>query len=611
MKSIRFSRRQVLGVTLSAGLIGAVAFALPAPTTINDFFGPGTQPNTLFTPIVSVEACSFCHGGYEETHEPFRPWAASMMGQAARDPMFFACLAVAEQDAPGAGDMCIRCHAPGGWLDGRSTPTDGSALIGSDFEGVSCNFCHRMVDPDFTPGVDPAVDQGIIDNLEDQPVNAHSGQYIMDPQDRRRGPFDLGNNFFFHDWLESPFHRDSAMCATCHDVSNPVYERQPDDTYTPGDWNAPAASHDKYDQFPMERTYSEWLMSDFAAGPIDMTGRFGGNNPLVSTCQDCHMADATDRACIFEERPIRDDLPQHHFNGGNTWVLNAVRALYPDSETYLSQSTVDASVNRTVLMLENASDMDLTQNGPDIAVRITNESGHKLPTGYPEGRRMWLNVQFFDSADTLIAEHGAYDTNTAVLTTNDTKVYEAKLGITPDVAAAIGTTPGISFHFALNNEVVSDNRIPPRGFNNTNFAAVQAAPVAYTYADGQHWDDTTFAIPAGAARVETRLYYQTTSKEYIEFLRDENTTNTTGQTAYDQWVAQGKSAPVQMDFQNLILATACTADFNDDGILDFFDVQAFLQAFATQDPSADFTNDGVYDFFDVQAFLQAFSAGCP
>jgi hypothetical protein len=611
MKSIRFSRRQVLGVTLSAGLIGAVAFALPAPTTINDFFGPGTQPNTLFTPIVSVEACSFCHGGYEETHEPFRPWAASMMGQAARDPMFFACLAVAEQDAPGAGDMCIRCHAPGGWLDGRSTPTDGSALIGSDFEGVSCNFCHRMVDPDFTPGVDPAVDQGIIDNLEDQPVNAHSGQYIMDPMDRRRGPFDLTKDFFYHDWLESPFHRDSAMCATCHDVSNPVYERQPDDTYTPGDWNAPAASHDKYDQFPMERTYSEWLMSDFAAGPIDMTGRFGGNNPLVSTCQDCHMADATDRACIFEERPIRDDLPQHHFNGGNTWVLNAVRALYPDSETFLSQSTVDASVNRTVLMLENASDMDLTQNGSDINIRITNESGHKLPTGYPEGRRMWLNVQFFDSADTLIAEHGAYDTNTAVLTTNDTKVYEAKLGITPDVAAAIGTTPGISFHFALNNEVVSDNRIPPRGFDNTNFAAVQAAPVAYTYADGQHWDDTTFTIPAGAARVETRLYYQTTSKEYIEFLRDENTTNTTGQTAYDQWVAQGKSAPVQMDFQNLILATACTADFNNDGVLDFFDVQAFLQAFATQDPSADFTNDGVYDFFDVQAFLQAFSAGCP
>jgi hypothetical protein len=58
-------------------------------------------------------------------------------------------------------------------------------------------------------------------------------------------------------------------------------------------------------------------------------------------------------------------------------------------------------------------------------------------------------------------------------------------------------------------------------------------------------------------------------------------------------------------------AAVCEADLNNDGVLDFFDVQAFLQAFATQDPIADFTDDGVFDFFDVQAFLQAFAAGCP
>lgn len=55
----------------------------------------------------------------------------------------------------------------------------------------------------------------------------------------------------------------------------------------------------------------------------------------------------------------------------------------------------------------------------------------------------------------------------------------------------------------------------------------------------------------------------------------------------------------------------CVADFNGDGVLDFFDVQGFLNAFATQDPSADLTGDAVWNFFDVQAFLAAFSAGCP
>ncbi|MCL4222120.1 MAG: VCBS repeat-containing protein [Phycisphaerales bacterium] len=56
---------------------------------------------------------------------------------------------------------------------------------------------------------------------------------------------------------------------------------------------------------------------------------------------------------------------------------------------------------------------------------------------------------------------------------------------------------------------------------------------------------------------------------------------------------------------------ACAPDLTGDGVLDFFDVQAFLQAFSSQQPSGDFNHDGAYDFFDVQAFLQAFANGCP
>ena len=57
--------------------------------------------------------------------------------------------------------------------------------------------------------------------------------------------------------------------------------------------------------------------------------------------------------------------------------------------------------------------------------------------------------------------------------------------------------------------------------------------------------------------------------------------------------------------------TPCPADLNDDGVLNFFDVSAFLSAFSAGEPLADFTGDGVYNFFDVSAFLGAFSAGCP
>ncbi|PCI07765.1 hypothetical protein COB72_09605 [bacterium] len=56
---------------------------------------------------------------------------------------------------------------------------------------------------------------------------------------------------------------------------------------------------------------------------------------------------------------------------------------------------------------------------------------------------------------------------------------------------------------------------------------------------------------------------------------------------------------------------AIAADLTGDGTLNFFDVSAFLNAFAVSDPIADFTNDGQWNFFDVSAFLAAFSAGSP
>ena len=55
----------------------------------------------------------------------------------------------------------------------------------------------------------------------------------------------------------------------------------------------------------------------------------------------------------------------------------------------------------------------------------------------------------------------------------------------------------------------------------------------------------------------------------------------------------------------------CLADLNGDGMLNFFDVSAFLSAFNAMNPIADFTGDGQLNFFDVSTFLSAFNAGCP
>lgn len=56
---------------------------------------------------------------------------------------------------------------------------------------------------------------------------------------------------------------------------------------------------------------------------------------------------------------------------------------------------------------------------------------------------------------------------------------------------------------------------------------------------------------------------------------------------------------------------SCPADLTQDGILNFFDVQEFLNLYAAGDPAVDFTSDGNLDFFDVLLFLGFFDAGCP
>ena len=75
--------------------------------------------------------------------------------------------------------------------------------------------------------------------------------------------------------------------------------------------------------------------------------------------------------------------------------------------------------------------------------------------------------------------------------------------------------------------------------------------------------------------------------------------------------ADGNESFDDSDVSFTITGSVCIADLTGDGVLNFFDVSVFLNAFTAMDPVADFTGDGLYDFFDVSGFLNAFNAGCP
>jgi hypothetical protein len=509
------------------------------PTTLRDLDLAGTQPlagATLADPNVS---CRTCHGDYEPANEPWATWRGSMMAQAMRDPLFLACLAVAEQDAPSVGDLCLRCHTPGGWQEGRSIDTSGGMLTAKDREGIQCDFCHRAVDPVYTAGVNPPQDLSVLAGVSPLPLQYGNGQFISDPGADKRGPFSdpLAAG---HNSLYSPFHTSSNLCGTCHDVSNPVFVETAPGKYTPNGFDAAHPDQNLRNMKPVERTFSEWQASAFAQGPVALP-----NYPeAVSSCQDCHMRNVTAAGSNQPGSPVRSNLPLHDLTGGNTFVLDILPDFYPGE---VDVDELQAAKVRAVAMLQKAATLEMTPNYAGVTVRVVNQTAHKLISGYPEGRRMWLNLQAYDAAENLIFESGHYDPATGDLAHDEqAAIYHIEGGLTPGLAAALGLPAGPSFHFVLNDTTYLDNRIPPRGFTNAAFEAIQSPPVGYAYADGQYWDDRAYTLPNTARTVHARLYYQATSREYVEFLRDENTTNTIGQELYDAWVDHGRSTPVLM-----------------------------------------------------------------
>jgi hypothetical protein len=488
------------------------------PKKTNNVFLPGTQPNIVQT-FELYSQCQNCHQtqatGFPVTIT--QDWHGSPMGQAARDPIFYATVAVANKYVNGVGEFCIRCHSPTGWLEGRGTPATGQGLTGNDLNGVQCDFCHRMKNP-LLP-----------DSTVNPPVPGYgNGMFVAQTlRSPKRGPF-TDAIATFHTVQGDTFYRKSEFCGVCHNVSNPLYATN-SNTQSPHEYG------------PIERTFSEWKLSWYA------------QQGMAGNCQSCHMPYQAGYGSNMPTAPHRLDVPKHDMTGGNTFLAD----IFPDFWAGLDTARLNAAKQRAMQTLGNAAAFELLayrRNDTVTArVRIENLTGHKLPTGYPEGRRMWINLVGRSANGDTIFQSGAYNFSTADLTHDaQAKIYEIKPGLTQARATQYGLPVGPSFHFVLNDTIYSDNRIPPKGFANATFALHKAQPIAYNYADGQNWDATTYKLPSSVTQVSATLYYQTSSKEYITFLRDENIGNTQdwrrwGDSLYASWNRRGKSRPVAMN----------------------------------------------------------------
>lgn len=632
------SMARALAATCGLVIVPA-AFLLVIPTEVQQ---PGTQPGEGPS-LGDVGNCDNCHGGYDPAVEPMRHWRASMMSQAGRDPLFWATLAVAEQDFPGVGDLCLRCHAPRGWLEGRSSATDGSMLTNADADGVECALCHKLVNPDDSEW------QGIqnppfIANDGGTPPQGYYGSamYVLWGDRDRLGPY--SNHAARHAALPSSFHRQEELCATCHDVSNPVTGdlAQNNGAQTPlqpgtfsGVPGSPVTGKAAFNNFPfqygvVERTSSEhaaslWpvtrvgsfqsLPAELQAGAVEeayeqallanRNGDYEDGTPRTFTCQSCHMLPVVGKGCDKNNAPLRRDLPMHAMTGGNYWLPQAIRWLDGQGRLRLGGGmsaaqlvALDLGKDNARATLEKAA--TLTVRGDRL--RIVNLTGHKLISGYPEGRRMWVNIRWFDAAGSPLHEDGAYGTlavqtpgapaqvDTVLdLQGTNTHIYQAHMGMTREwadqllglgypaslplqfdrvtgattltlgqLAAQPAGTARETFHFALNNTVLADNRIPPWGFDRDEAARRNALPVpADQYGNPpaggryEHWDELDLQAPAGAAAAAIELLYQPTSWEYVQFLLLANDGSnaflgSTGRDLLAAWRNTGMAAPHAM-----------------------------------------------------------------
>jgi len=422
------------------------------------------------------------------------------------------------------------------------------------------------------------------------------GQYFVSPGGQKRSAY--ADAAARHQIFYSRYHKSKYLCSTCHDISNPVLANAgiadtmpnqeggvvPDD----GSGNLITEQYASHSYFHVERTFSEFMLSDYGQqggapgigpfAPDQFDTSYPNNN--IAKCQDCHMRDVAGVGCNKKGAPLRPDesiehpesgLPLHDLTGGNAWVSWILASAMPDSPNFdplnfdlmngsLGPLTLDmtagqsadpvailAGVDRSkqqLLLAASIDNLNYDAATGDLSFQVQNRTGHKLISGFPECRRMFVNVVAtypdgstfevnpYDAAiGTLKGLDPHFSPSSPALAANE--VYVDELVYESHTSSAL-TGEEHTLHFALATGRSKDNRIPPKGFRIAEATARLVEPwyhnvreldyfTAAEYAGGYDavtLGDYGISIP-DAATVEVNLYYQTTSREYIEFLRDE------------------------------------------------------------------------------------------
>src|SRR5580658_97765 len=331
--------------------------------------------------------------------EIYAQWRASIMSRSWDDPIYRALLKQASEATDGKIDnFCTGCHTPVGLTTGQITP----ALDREPLEKTAAE--HPL----------PGVDCESCHNISAR-TGQDNGAYVLTPnlngKPTKFGPYKDAISPS-HDTVYSELHTRADFCSVCHNVTHP------------------------FTSTAIERTYDEWHDSEYS---------FNGQQ-----CQSCHMPEIATKAAIMG--PDRPNVAMHWFNGGNVTLLNHF------GQTENAQRSRDLLKGAATIEFV---DMPTLAPGKDaiVKIKVSNKAaGHKLPSGFPEGREMWIDFTVTDAKGLTVYRSGAVKDGKTEPSTQNYKVH-------------LGDADGneVATEVWKITHVISDSRILPGGTDVRSF----------------------------------------------------------------------------------------------------------------------------------------------
>ena len=473
--------------------------------------------------------CAECHNGLSDINGADvsieSDWKTSMMANAAIDPFWQAKVASEMKRNPQLEhelqQVCTRCHAPMANVEAELQGTDlhlfdqgeinpAHPYFDAAMDGVSCTLCHQIEDSELL-----GTEEGDTGRFSIDPTAKLAYGPVVAPQ---ANPM-LNSSGFMP--VHSAHMSGSEACAACHDLRTNFVDAD----------GVPVTVDGLPAHFPEQMVYSEWENSVYAS-----------EGEEARSCQDCHMPEVD--GVKLANRPRRlsavDDFSRHQFLGVNTVMMDVIDR---NSEV-LGATSADfgPTIERTREHLATAASVEVVQHTLaggrlTVDVKVTNNGGHKLPSGYPS-RRAFLHFRVSDANGNTVFESGRMNADGSIVgvaADTDRSTYENHHQVidNPDqvqvyeaVMANTDSEPTYTLLEAAN--YLKDNRLTPRGFDKSKVPAkIGVYGMAQDDADFNDGSDTVrYDVPVGSAagpyQVEVKLQYQPLGHAYVEDLFEDS-----------------------------------------------------------------------------------------